>query len=81
MQPPTPLTPLTHTSHSPAPPHAAVYDFLNYTGLSWYPTSNCWLFPQPAISLIYGGAPYQIAFLATTTDTSAGADVAQAYCQ
>eukprot|EP00887_Chlorella_sp_A99_P003210 scaffold9.g3210.t1 len=58
-----------------------VYDYLNHTGQDWYPTPNCWLFPQPAVSVLYNGAPYQIAFLANASDKSNGKDVANAFCQ
>lgn len=57
-----------------------LYDFLNATGLDDYPLSNCWLFPQPAISLVVDATAYQVAFEATPTSGTDGAAVANAWC-
>lgn len=60
---------------------AASYSVLNITGWSSYP--DCWLFPQPAITLVSTdpAQTWQVAFTAGSDDKSAGKDVADAWCQ
>ena len=55
------------------------YSVLNITGWETYPA--CWLFPQPAVSLVYEGNTYLVAIKADTADTSGGKAVADAWCQ
>lgn len=79
---------LEGTSHSgmptlfPAswpPMLAALYNVLNITGWDAYP--DCWVFPQPAISLVFEDLTHLIAFTADEEDESAGQTVADAWCQ
>ncbi|KDD74510.1 hypothetical protein H632_c1265p0, partial [Helicosporidium sp. ATCC 50920] len=55
------------------------YSVLNITGWSSYP--DCWLFPQPAITLVSTdpAQTWQVAFTAGSDDKSAGKDVADAW--
>lgn len=66
---------------NPPPLHtfAALYNVLNITGWSSYP--DCWIFPQPAITLVYEDATYQIATTADEEDKTKGKLVANAWCQ
>lgn len=63
----------------PARPPAALYNLLNITGWDAYP--DCWVFPQPAISLVFEDTTHLIAFAADEDDKSAGRTVANAWCQ
>ncbi|KFM24765.1 hypothetical protein F751_3777 [Auxenochlorella protothecoides] len=56
-----------------------LYNVLNITGWSSYP--DCWIFPQPAITLVYEDATYQIATTADEEDKTKGKLVANAWCQ
>ncbi|GAB4822272.1 hypothetical protein N2152v2_009318 [Parachlorella kessleri] len=56
------------------------YSILNITGWDDYP-EGCWLFPLPAINVQIDGIVYLLATETAADDTSAGVNVAAAWCE